>query len=86
MNITTLLFMLFLMAGLLIYYLIPGRFQWECLLVLSAVFLCAADWRNLLYIAAVTGISFAAALRIEKQYSEEGLPETGGTPEGRKIR
>jgi len=78
--------MLFLMAGLLIYYLIPGRFQWECLLVLSAVFLCAADWRNLLYIAAVTGISFAAALRIEKQYSEESLPETGETSERRQIR
>ena len=27
MNITTLIFMIFLMAGLLIYYLIPSRFQ-----------------------------------------------------------
>ena len=49
MNITTLIFMIFLMAGLLIYYLIPSRFQWQCLLGLSFVFLWAADWRNLLF-------------------------------------
>lgn len=66
MNIASFIFMLFLMAGLLIYYMIPSHFQWECLLVLSMIFLWAADWRNLLSIFSVALISYAAGLYIEK--------------------
>lgn len=75
MNITSLIFMFFLAAGLLVYYLIPDRFQWECLLGLSLIFLCAADWRNLLFLGYVTLVSWSFGLSVEKLLSEEGLSE-----------
>lgn len=75
MNITTLIFMIFLMAGLLIYYLIPSRFQWQCLLGLSFVFLWAADWRNLLFVGYVAAICYGFAIYIERMLSEADLPE-----------
>lgn len=67
MDITTFIFAIFMMAGLLIYYRIPSRFQWTCLLGLSAVFLWAADWRNLLVAGAVAAIAYIAALYIDTQ-------------------
>lgn len=73
MNITTLIFILFLTAGLLVYYMIPGRFQWECLLALSFLFLWAADWRNIFFIFYVTLAAWTSGLYIEKQLSPEGL-------------
>lgn len=80
MDITSLLFMLFLAAGLLIYYKIPGRSQWECLLGLSFAFLWAADWRNLLFVGYVALVSYLFGLSIEKLLSPEGLSDD------RKIR
>lgn len=71
MNITTLMFLLFVGAGLLFYYRIPGRMQWGCLLAMSAVFVCAADWRNLFFIALEALIVRQAGLGIARAYRPE---------------
>lgn len=71
MDLTTFIFMLFLAGGLLTYYRIPARFRWQTLLALSMIFLCAADFRNLIFVFAVTGIAWGAGVRLSK-IREEG--------------
>lgn len=66
MNIISLLFMLFLTAGLAVYYIVPDRVRWICLLVLSLICLWAADWRNLLFIGYVSLVAWGAGLRLDK--------------------
>ena len=54
MLFTSLPFVLFLAATLLLYYIIPKKLQWGFLLVASYVFYALADLRYLIFIMTTT--------------------------------
>lgn len=56
----------FIAVLFLLYYLIPGRFQWKLLLAASYLFYFMAGPSWLLYILTTTATVYLAALRIEK--------------------
>lgn len=60
---------------LAMYYLLPVRFRWGILLGASLIFYASADWRMLFLIGASIGISYIAALKVEK---------SAGVREGRR--
>lgn len=65
MLFTSYAFLGFLATLFLLYYLVPGRFQWKLLLAASYLFYFAAGPAWLLYILATTITTYFAALRIE---------------------
>ena len=65
MLFTSYAFLGFLATLFLLYYLVPGRFQWKLLLAASYLFYFAAGPAWLLYILATTVTTYFAALRIE---------------------
>ena len=66
MIFTSLPFVAFLAATLLLYYLIPKKAQWGFLLAASYVFYAIADLRYLLFIMTTTVTVWYVALRVEK--------------------
>lgn len=66
MLFTSYAFLGFLALLYLLYYLVPGRFQWKLLLAASYLFYFAAGPSWLLYILATTASTYFAALRIEE--------------------
>ena len=61
MSITSLTFLLFVFALLLVYYLIPRKLQWCVLLLANAVFYAFAGWKAALFVLfTATSIYFAA--------------------------
>ena len=73
MLFTSLPFICFLAAVLLLYYLIPKKAQWPLLLAASYAFYAIADWRYLLFIITTTVTVFLSALfidRFNKQQSD----------------
>ncbi len=71
MNFTSLEFVIFFPAVLLVYWLMPGRVRW--LLVLEASYLFYMDgslWPGILLLF-TTWVSYAAAVQIEKMRNEE---------------
>lgn len=75
MNITTLGFLLFVAAGLCVYYILPHRFKWILLLVMSVCFYAAADCRNIVFILAFTCSSYFFANAVERVYNTGGGTE-----------
>ncbi|MBR4706554.1 MAG: MBOAT family protein, partial [Pseudobutyrivibrio sp.] len=57
-------FLLFLIAVIIMYYLLPGRAQWSFLLLASYAFYFMADPRYLLFIAITTVSTYYAAKAI----------------------
>lgn len=56
----------FFMILLLLYYIIPRKWQWKLLLFASYLFYFAADPRFVLYIIAITVLTYAAARMMER--------------------
>ena len=65
MLFTSLPFVLFLAATLLLYYIIPKKLQWGFLLVASYVFYALADLRYLIFIMTTTVTVWYVAKRVE---------------------
>ena len=66
MLFTSLPFICFMAAVLLLYYLLPKKAQWPFLLAASYAFYAIADWRYLPFILTTTLTVWFTALRIEK--------------------
>lgn len=66
MDITTLGFLQFIVVGLLIYYMLPQKFKWILLLVMSVIFYSFVDIRNVFFILAFTTSSYCFGRSIEK--------------------
>ena len=58
-------FLLFLTVVFIVYYLVPGRFQWMVLLAASYVFYLFAGPKYLIYIVATTLTTWLAARQID---------------------
>jgi len=65
MLFTSGIFLLFLVAVFVIYYLIPKRFQWMLLLAANAFFYAYAGWQGCVYISVTICTTYAIALRME---------------------
>lgn len=66
MSFTSASFLIFLLASLLVYYLIPGKWQWLVLLCASWVFYAFAGWQGFLYLAFTTITTYCAGLFLGK--------------------
>lgn len=72
MSVVSLNFLLFLLAALLVYYIVPKRFQWIVLLLGSYVFYLFAGVKPLLFVMATTLVIFCSGRYMEsvKEKSE----------------
>ena len=66
MLFTSLEFVIFLAAVLVVYYLTPRRFQWIVLLIFSYIFYWLADPRYLIFIVTTTVSAYLITRRLEK--------------------
>ena len=62
MPFTSLTFLGFVAASVLLYYIAPQRFRWLVLLMASYVFYMAGGWRTVTYILFVTAVTYAAGM------------------------
>lgn len=58
-------FILLVLLLIAVYYTIPKRFQWACLLVCSGVFYCFTSVKNAVYIVATALTVYACALAMD---------------------
>lgn len=59
-------FILFLAVVLVLYYLVPKKWQWPLLLIASYVFYWAADWHYLLFIVVTTASTYVVGVQMER--------------------
>lgn len=79
MSITSLGFLLFIVAGLFIYYLLPHKYKWVFLLVMSFIFYSVSDIRNVIFILAFTCSSYFYSKIIESKLCKNTIQMRGGT-------
>lgn len=66
MSFVSLSFLVLVAAGLVCYYILPGRFQWPCLLLVSYVFYFSAVGFSAVWLIGVTLLSYVTALALGK--------------------
>ena len=81
MALTSPQFLLLTAASVLLYYLLPGRFQWPLLLAAGLLFYCAGGRLTVLYVIAVALTVWASALLIEAHRAHQRLSR-GDTGQG----
>ncbi len=79
MSITSMNFILFVLALTVLYYLVPKKAQWMVLLLASAGFYCAAGLRAAIYIVITAASTYAATLAMGRvtQYQKQYLAAGG---------
>lgn len=78
MSITSLGFLLYIVAGLFIYYLLPHKYKWVFLLVMSFIFYSVSDIRNVIFILAFTCSSYFYSKIIESKLCKNTIQTEGG--------
>lgn len=71
MSLTSGLFFLFLLCLLIVYYLVPRRFQWIVLLCASLVFYSLTGLKNLVYIGITAASTWLAAVKMSDILTEQ---------------
>ncbi len=66
MSLVSNLFLLFVVASVLVYYIVPHKWQWRGLLVFSYIYYIAGGLRFVVFILFSTIVTWLAALMIEK--------------------
>ncbi|WP_270498846.1 MBOAT family O-acyltransferase [Blautia intestinalis] len=66
MSLVSNLFLLFVLASVLVYYIVPHKWQWLALLVFSYIYYIAGGLRFVVFILFSTIVTWLAALMIEK--------------------
>ena len=66
MSLVSNLFLLFVAASVLVYYIVPHKWQWLVLLVFSYIYYIAGGLRFVVFILFSTIVTWFAALMIEK--------------------
>lgn len=66
MTFTTIEFAIFMAVTFVIYYLMPGKFQWIVLLLANGYFYYQTGWKSALFLLAVILVSYGCGLLIEK--------------------
>ena len=84
MSLFSFSFFVFLCVGVLVYYLLPGRWQWVCLLVLSGGFYACAGPAGLLFPAVTIVTTWLGGLAMARV--DRLCPTQGCTPAEKKAR
>ena len=71
MSLVSNLFLLFVAASVLVYYIVPHKWQWLVLLVFSYIYYVAGGPRFVVFILFSTIVTWLAALMIEKMEAQE---------------
>ena len=71
MSLVSNLFLLFVAASVLVYYIVPHKWQWLVLLVFSYIYYVAGGPRFVVFILFSTIVTWIAALMIEKMEAQE---------------
>lgn len=66
MNLFSIEFIILLMVLLLVYYIVPGKLQWQCLLIASLIFYAASGVKNLLFIGVTSVSIWLAGMAMER--------------------
>ena len=82
MSLVSNLFLLFVAASILIYYIVPRKSQWIVLLIFSYLYYIAGGPRYVVFILFSTLVTWLMALLIEKaegkeSYCEKTAEQTG---------
>ena len=65
MSLTSIIFLIFCIALVLVFYLVPKRIQWVVLLIASLLFYSMTGIRNVIFILITSLTTYGATLRIE---------------------
>ena len=71
MIFTSLNFILFLSACIILYYLFPLKARWFVLLAGSIFFYCCAGWEKLIFVMASAIVTYLIAILIDRIYNSE---------------
>ena len=74
MSLVSNLFLLFVLALVVIYYIVPSRFQWVVLLVFSYLYYISGNAKYLVYIVSSTVVIYLAGFLIGRM-KEKGAPQ-----------
>ena len=77
MNFTSLEFITFFPAILILYWIMPGHRRWILLLAASYLFYMDGSFRSGALLLFTTGVSYTAALQMERIRSEKGAGGLG---------
>ena len=66
MSFTTALFWIFILIGVVIYYILPSKVRWVWLLVLSYLYYFSFNVKNSLFMVAASLVIYLAALAMER--------------------
>ena len=64
-------FIAFLICVIILYYVLPSRYQWKLLLAASYVFYFVSGWKNCFFILLTTGSTYFLARRIDGLHREQ---------------
>jgi D-alanyl-lipoteichoic acid acyltransferase DltB (MBOAT superfamily) len=86
MSITSLAFAGFVLAVLMLYYVLPGKSQKFLLLAASYIFYISWDWRFAITLALVTVFNFFFSRSLRQLRSQETAPSAGGrSKKGKRL-
>lgn len=66
MSFTTLQFFVFIIAGVIVYYLLPKRFQWLWLLLMSYYYYLTFSHKTVVFLLITTLVTYAGGLGLER--------------------
>lgn len=83
-------FVLFLIAAVVLFYILPKKVRWIELLLASCLFYIASDWRALLFMVGTTVVTYAGSLYItgngiDHNSQEKDVVGTGQRKKGSKV-
>lgn len=87
MSFFSFLFLVFLAVLLIIYFIIPKRFQWICLLAASwAFYFWGGRWEAMLFLLATTATTFLGGIALSYIQDKAVMPENGSKEEKKLIK
>lgn len=67
-------FLVFLLVGVIVYYLIPKKAQWAWLLILSYAYYLCSGYKTVVFILLTTIVTFTSGILLER--TENNLAES----------
>ena len=80
-------FLLFLLAGVIVYYIIPKKMQWVWLLVLSCFYYLCSGYKTIIFIITTTIVIYFAGVFLNKENERiKNIPAQADRSEKKKIK
>ena len=70
MSLVSEAFLLFVILLIFVYYIVPSKYQWICLLVFSLCFYLASGSKNIVFILSTTFSAYICTRYIERIHKE----------------